>query len=125
MSDLKKLAQRIKSKIAGLQAAKRRAKGKNPNEALQHELSELSEAYNTTNTDLLEVKAKLEAVGREMRRNDLTKDEIAALPLEVPDTMNHIFQIRFLFMLIFLICVNCLIVIDPIIPLCGQDVHAI
>mmetsp|Transcript_14670 Transcript_14670/g.19043 ORF Transcript_14670/g.19043 Transcript_14670/m.19043 type:complete len:103 (+) Transcript_14670:665-973(+) len=32
----------------------------------------------------MEVKAKLEAVAREMRRNDLTRDEITALPEETP-----------------------------------------
>ena len=32
----------------------------------------------------MEVKAKLEAISREMRRNDLTKDEIDALPEETP-----------------------------------------
>lgn len=81
MGDLKKLLARIKTKQSGQLQAKRR--GGAPDQSLQHELGELSEAFNNTNTDLLEVKAKLESIARELRRNDLTKEEIAALPQEV------------------------------------------
>jgi chaperonin cofactor prefoldin len=87
MGDLKRLLQKIKAKRGGELTAKRRSNAPNKgghDQSLQNELSDLSEQFNSTNTDLMEVKAKLEAINREMRRSDLTKDEIEALPEETP-----------------------------------------
>jgi hypothetical protein len=51
--------------------------------SLCQELAEASEAYHATAAELQEVKAKLDATSREMRRTGLTKDEVAGLPPEV------------------------------------------
>lgn len=87
MAELKRLLKRVKAKKASELVAARRAAGPSAvsmDQGLRNELSQLSEAYNTSNTELLEVKARLEACHREGRRTDLTQDEIKAMPVETP-----------------------------------------
>jgi len=84
-SELTKLRRKIKaSREKAASAARRSAAGPAADQGLRNELKELGEQYHDTNTELLEVKAKLESSARECRRHDLTKDEVAELPGETP-----------------------------------------